>query len=316
MRVLILGVFGQDGTIARELSLNQKAFVIGVSNKKNNKLVSSYSLNEKYIDVVADFANPVLAFKVLNEHKPDRILNFATAHESSENMGNYEKKFRKLIYNTNYKINANILEWLKYNKSTRYVMALSSQMYTPKQKITSINEESMLNPQNYYGETKKMAFELIKQYRQQFDVYSAGAILFNHASRFSKEKFLFQQLSLQISKLIDFKGNTIKIRDFDSLIDITSADEIVNGIYASLELSSPEDFVFASGKLTKISDLTMVTLNNLGLSSERITLLSSNPQKQKFTLEGIPYKAETILNWKHPTDPSQILLDMVLHKNG
>ena len=316
MRVLILGVFGQDGTIARELSLNQKAFVIGVSNKKNNKLVSSYSLNEKYIDVVADFANPVLAFKVLNEHKPDRILNFATAHESSENMGNYEKKFRKIIYNTNYKINANILEWLKYNKSTRYVMALSSQMYTPKQKITSINEESMLNPQNYYGETKKMAFELIKQYRQQFDVYAAGAILFNHTSRFSKEKFLFQQLSLQISKLIDFKGNTIKIRDFESLIDITSADEIVNGIYASLELSSPEDFVFASGKLTKISDLTIVTLNNLGLSSERITLLSSNPQKQKFTLEGIPYKAETILNWKHPTDPSQILLDMVLHKNG
>lgn len=316
MRILIVGVFGQDGTIARELCIKQKALVVGVSNKKNDKLAIGFIPDEKYIDVVADFANPIQAFKVLNEYKPDRVLNFAAAHQSSDHMRSYEKKFKTIIYNTNYKINANILEWLKYNKSTRYVMALSSQMYTPQQKITSINEESILHPQNYYGETKKMAFELIKQYRQQFDLYSVGAILFNHTSRFSKEQFLFQQLSSQISEIINLKGNTIQIRDFDSLIDITLADEIVNGIYNSLELISPEDFVFASGKLMKISDLTIITLNNLGLSSERITLLSSNPQRQKFTLEGVPHKAETILNWRHPTDPSQILLDMVLHKNG
>jgi len=316
MRILILGVFGQDGTIAREFYLKQKALVVGVSNRENKKLVPSHLQNAKYIDVVADFADPVEAFKTLNEHKPDRILNFAAAHESSENMAIFENKFKKIIHNTNYKINANILEWLKSNKSSRYVMALSSQMYTPNQKFTSINEESILAPQNYYGETKKMAFELIKQYRRQFDVYSVGAILFNHASRFSKEQFLFQQLASQISDIINLKRNTIKIRDFDSLIDITLADEIVNGLNYSLELSSPEDFVFASGKLVKIRDLTIVALNNLSLRSERIDLISSNPHRQRYTLIGNPSKAENVLNWRHPTQPSQILLDMVLHKNG
>jgi len=313
---MILGVFGQDGTIARELYLTGGSSVIGVSNKKKNKQTANYAANEKYDHVVADFSNPVQAFRILDEYKPDRILNFAAAHESSENMANFEKEFKQVIYSTNYKINENILNWLKNNMNTRYVMALSSQMYNPEQKLTLICEESKLNPQSYYGETKKMAFELIKKYRHQFNIYSIGAILFNHTSRFSKEQFLFQQISSQISKIINFEGDTIKIKNFDSLIDITLANEVIKGIYDSLELASPEDFVFASGKLTRISELTNLTLNRLGLSSGTIKLLSSNPKSEEFLLKGCPRKAESILSWKHPTDPSQILLDMVLHKNG
>jgi GDPmannose 4,6-dehydratase len=313
---MILGVYGQDGTIARELYLKNNAFVIGVSNKKNQKQEAIYIKNDKYIDLVADFANPVEVSRILDEYKPDRILNFAAAHESSENMSNFEKNFKSLIYDTNYKINENILNWLKKNKNTRYVMALTSKMYTPYQKFTLISEESALEPQNYYGETKKMAFELIKKYRNQFDTYSVGAILFNHTSSFSKEHFLFQQISSQIFRIINFKESVIKIKNFDSFIDVTLANEVLNGICGSLELTSPEDFVFASGKLIKISELTDLTLDRLGLTSEKITLMSSNPKREECFLIGCPQKAETLLKWKHPTNPSQILLDMVLHKIG
>jgi GDP-D-mannose dehydratase len=93
-----------------------------------------------------------------------------------------------------------ILNWQRenYRVGTKLVVALSSQKFTVTENLVWIDEHTPFVTSSKYGETKSKAFELVRDYREKYNVRDAGAILFNHSSRFSRLDFVLMQIAKQI----------------------------------------------------------------------------------------------------------------------
>jgi len=76
------------------------------------------------------------------------------------------------------------------NMNTKFYNASSSEMYGHvKGKITLKTKKNPLNP---YGLSKKKSFELVKKYRERFDLDASNLILFNTESHLRDKNFLMK----------------------------------------------------------------------------------------------------------------------------
>ena len=97
-------------------------------------------------------------------------------------------KNKKEIFDLHVGYTKSILEWQLTHPNSKSLFALSSQMYTYSVSNQIIHEETDFSPLNFYGETKAMALELIREYRSKSRVKTSGLILFNHTSEFNNNK--------------------------------------------------------------------------------------------------------------------------------
>jgi GDP-D-mannose dehydratase len=318
MKILIIGVNGQDGSIAYDHYQKLGHQIVGVTNPNGAALSSRSSLKYSVQDSVnLDLTQKEIALEFLNSYSPDRILNFAAIHASSDKMSQLEESKKNEILDVNFTLNENLLNWLAKDKkkTCRIAISLSSHMYTPLSSPTVIDENTQPNPSTAYGFAKFETFNLIKELRTKSEIYATGSILFTHSSIRSKQEFLLMQIAQQISQIQSKKSESIKIRDIEAYVDISLAHEVVLGVILSLEQNFPEDFVFSSGKEFTIKSIIKETLEGLQINSEKIELESTLPNTNNFRLLGNPKKAELELGWEHKTLPHEILMGIVKQRS-
>jgi GDPmannose 4,6-dehydratase len=305
MRVLITGVTGQDGSILSEKHLQNGDQVWGSTS------VSSLNdpINLKIID--NELHNPIIANKILNQIKPNRIYHLAAKHFNSTETTNIDNEIKREMYACHVEITKNILEWQVANPITKSLVALSSQMYPINRYKMRIDEKSICAPINYYGKTKALAFNLIKQYRSKYKVKSYGAILFNHTSIKSKPEFLFPLLAKQMSNVIRGVTSEILLRDPDAEIDICHASEVCEGLFKFMNYEPSCDLVFASGKLIKISYLVQLTFKLLEFKGSYLMVQSGSKSENNENLIGDNRLAARIIGWKAIKTPEEILAEQI-----
>jgi GDPmannose 4,6-dehydratase len=308
MKVLLTGVNGQDGRIICDAYLAIGAKVYGIGRKEifcsDGEIVQSETIN---------ICNPESFRKFLDYVKPNHIFHLAASHANSTGMKLHGVRSESEMFALHVGATQTILEWQRRNKryKPKLLVALSSQMYTADGDLRWIDESTPLNPSTIYGETKAKAFELVKEYREMYNVYAVGAILFNHSSRYTKLDFVLANIATQVVAILDGTQDRIVLRDFDSKIDISSAEEICEALLRVVNLDSPQDFVLASGYPTDLRRLTLDCLEHYKIS-KRIELISTSPsQDLQRTLVGNVKKASTYLNWEPKQDPLAVLVSIV-----
>ena len=136
-KVIITGALGQDGLILSKLFIRNKFKVIGIvktSKKKFIKDVKYYKISLNNFSVLS---------KTLKKINPDIFIHLGT-----DNPNFLEKK--KYLFNKNYKILKNILDFFStYKKKTKIILIGSSQMY--RSKDLKININTKFKPQNSYA---------------------------------------------------------------------------------------------------------------------------------------------------------------------
>jgi GDP-D-mannose dehydratase len=307
MKVLITGVEGQDGTILSHKYIEAGWDVIGVSrnpiNQSQNKLFESISFGE-----IKDSKN---CRSILNELKPDHILHLAAVHAASTSMDSLEQISKREMTSVHVDLTRSFLLWQKNNKYSRLGVALSSQMYTPTQQVTIVDENTSPEPMNFYGTTTVEAFDLVKQYRHRNRQFAIGFIFFNHTSIYSKEEFLFQLLARQIAGVIKGDLDKVQIRNFDSEIDISSAHEVCEGAMQAMFSSQPRDWIFSSSKLLSVRSIVKAAFFELGVSSSVPLISTQANSSSSFNLVGNTDGTKRFLGWETHINPGQLLASMV-----
>jgi GDPmannose 4,6-dehydratase len=315
MRALIIGISGQDGTILRNMLRQKQVTVYGTRLPKGLDTEKSLSNNhtdqEGAIISEVDLVDRKQCFNYLDSIQPNRILHVGAVHGSSVDMKQVETENAKRMHDCHVLITHNILEWLRTNRSVRLGVALSSQMYPINPISYAINEESILGPQNYYARTKFEAFKLIQQYRETFNLFAIGYILFNHTSIYSKPNFLFNNLAKQIYQYEKSDNYKIVIADANQSIDISDAFEVCEAMIQALEFKIPEDYVIASGKCEKIYKIIQEAGHARGLNISVDDIISSNASSDDFYICGNTARIKRNLGWVAKKSPAQILLDLV-----
>ena len=313
MSILITGINGQDGRIISDnyAALGENVFGVG-----RNEVLYPDGKTSQYNQV--DITDPRFFREFLDYVQPSHIFHLAASHANSVEMQLHGETAELEMFSVHVGTTQIILDWQRENLriGTKLVVALSSQMFTANTNLTWIDENTPLNPSSKYGETKAQAFKLVRDYREKYNLYASGAILFNHSSRFSKPDFVLIQIAKQIVAVLSGRADKIFLRNFNVDIDISSAENICNALIGMMSLESPEDFVLASGQPTNLKKLTLDCLKYFKVSSE-VKLISTNPtQLSKKPLFGNTKKASVKLNWQPDQNSLARLVSIVENLKG
>jgi GDPmannose 4,6-dehydratase len=312
-KAIITGILGQDGSYLAELLHSKGYEVFGFTSE--NSLRSSSDKSKKallfnfckiFTDDITSTKNVISAVKNI---MPDEIYHFAACHHSSQE--GYKENLNNRMMEVNFKSTYNILTAIHLNKpDCKFIYAGSSQIYTPVEKITVVNESTLPDPSTFYGETKLLSKELISYYRKRYGLFACTAILFNHESPRRDNNYLSRKIT-QTAVAIK-KGLTDKLQLFDVSIkvDWSSALDIVNAAYLMLGAQNPKDYILSSNKLHSVKDFLDITFNYLGLDWKKY-VEEVDIKKDKKYLLGDNSLAIKELPWVPAVTFQDMIIDMI-----
>ena len=228
--VIITGVTGQDGShMVDYLLRHTNAIIFGgvrrlsVYNHKNLAHISS----DRFFLVNFDLTDSHSIASIIEKIKPDYFINFAAQSFVASSWD-----FARQTWETNCTAVLDILEAIRlYRPNCRFYNAGSSEefgnvSYSPQ------NETHPLKPRSPYGASKAAARQIVKVYRDSYNLYAIQSWLFNHEGTRRGEEFVTRKISKGVARIVhEISQNTVP-----------TPIELGN-IYAKRDWSDSEDFV-------------------------------------------------------------------------
>ena len=228
--IVITGVTGQDGShMVDYLLKNTKALIFGgvrrlsVYNHKNLSHIKS----DRFHLVNFDLTDAHSIGSIVEQIKPDYFINFAAQSFVASSWD-----FARQTWQTNSTSVLDILEAIRqYKPNCRFYNAGSSEEFGNVEYVPQ-DEKHPLKPRSPYGASKAAARQLVKVYRESYNLYALQGWLFNHEGTRRGEEFVTRKIT---------KG-VVRIKQ--ALLNNTLTEPIQLGnIYAQRDWSDAEDFV-------------------------------------------------------------------------
>lgn len=228
--VIVTGVTGQDGSHMIDYLLENTDTVIfgGVrrlSVYNHNNL--SHIHSDRFFLVNFDLTDSHSIASLVEKIKPDYFINFAAQSFVASSWD-----FARQTWETNCTSVLDILEAIRlYRPSCRFYNAGSSEefgnvSYSPQ------DESHPLKPRSPYGASKAAARQIVKVYRDSYNLYAIQSWLFNHEGTRRGEEFVTRKISKGVARIsFELSQN-----------QVPTPIELGN-IYAKRDWSDSEDFV-------------------------------------------------------------------------
>lgn len=294
-----------------------KALIIG-SNGQDGKLLTKY-LQDKNIEVIGVTRQDPFLMHDLNflteyfsQNKINQIYYLAAHHHSSGSIIEQDSTEFYACFKTHVEYIKNILEILtEVSPYTRVFYASSSLVYgIPKQEL--LNENSEKTPVCDYGITKKIGMDIIKWYREKYNLFACSGILFNHESHLRLENFLSRKIIKTAVEIKKGKTDKLIIGDLNAQTDWSYAPDFVDAFYKMLSADKADDYVISSGKLHKVQDWVEQVFGLLNLDWTKYVIEDKSLiTRKKPIMIGDNSKIEKELNWLPATTFNDIIKNML-----
>jgi len=308
---LIFGISGQDGAYLANFLIKKNYLVIGTTrNNANYNLFRLNALNiKKKLNI---YKSKKINFDFLKKiYKKYKIIN-EVYFLSGESSPRISCELPIQTFNSNVINLLSLLEFLKKTKKNSKLFYASSSEIFKKNKTNIFNENSQLGPRSPYGIAKAAGTLLIKNYREQFDLFLCSGILFNHESPLRSKNFVFKKIINELKK-INKRGGVLRLGNVNIKRDIGWAPDYVKAMWKMLQLKKPLDIVLGSGKMYSISDFLNIIIVKLKINKKNIILNDKNLLR-KFELNSYrsdPRLAKKKLGWETNFSIKKIALKLI-----
>ena len=307
-KVLITGINGQDGSYLAELLLSKNYQIFGALNKDSKNLQNIEHLVNKIELVEYALNDSKITEDLIKKIQPDECY-----HLAGSSFVDYSKDNQDSILNNNVNSTNFLLESIKnYASNCRFFLAGSSEMFGLSNESPQ-NENSLFNPQNIYGISKLKAFDLVKNYRQNYKIFACCGILYNHESPRRNPIFLTRKISQSVARIHLGIDDQIELGDIESARDFGYAKDYVEAMFLMLQNSQATDYIISSGNVYKIKDIIKIAFDYVNLDYKNFIKINPkfirpSPQIQLF---GNNSKIKKDLNWQPQTDIKKIIYEMI-----
>jgi len=130
---------------------------------------------------------------------------------------------------------------------------------------TPQNEQTPFNPVSPYAAAKVYSHNLVKIYREGYDLFACNGILFNHESPRRGANFLTMKVINSIKNILIEKKEFVEIGNLDSKRDWGHAKDFVRGMYLIMQETNPDDFVLATGVTYTVRDFITMAFSYKGI---------------------------------------------------
>jgi len=309
-KALITGITGMDGSYMADLLLSKGYEVYGLERHKsggNRKNIEH--IIGKITLIKGDLSDTGSLMRAIEIAQPDEIYNFASQSFVGDSW--------LIAEHTGNITGLGVLRLLEAMKTvkpnSRLVQASSSEMFGKLESDTA-NETSRFYPKNPYAVAKIFAHQIVENYRDSYGLFVCSSICFNHESERRNIEFVTRKISNSVARIKLGLDKKLYLGTLDARRDWGYAPEFVQGIWGMLQLSIPQDFVFATGESYSVKDFVEKAFQLIGIEDWENYV----EQDDKFMrpvevdyLKGDYSKAKAILNWEPKVKLDEIIQRMV-----
>ena len=338
--IVITGVTGQDGSHMVDFLLKNTDYLIfggvrrlSIYNHENIKHINS----DRFHLINFDLTDSHAISRTLEKIQPDYFINFAAQSFVASSWD-----FARQTWETNSTAILDILEAIRlYKPSCRLYQAGSSEefgnvLYTPQ------DEKHPLRPRSPYGASKAASRQLVKVYRESYNLYAIQGWLFNHEGTRRGEEFVTRKITKNVARIYEaIKNNKIfqplELGNIEAKRDWSDAEDFIEGIWMMLNQDiynknydgTPNEYVFSSNETHTIKEFVQKAFeianikgnwvgenkNSKYISNDGKTLVEINskfyrPAEVELLL-GDSSKAREELSWRPKTSFEQLIRKMV-----
>jgi GDPmannose 4,6-dehydratase len=263
-KVVVTGVTGQDGSHMVEYLLkNTNCMVYGTIRRlsvTNHENIEHLKKEPRFQLVNMDLTDDYSIRDVIVDLQPDYFLNFAA---QSFVDGSWDYPIQ--TWDTDATAVLHMLESIrKFAPNCRFYNAGSSEEFGDV--ITDPQtEEHPLRPQSPYGAAKAAARQLVRVYRESYDLYAVQGWLFNHEGSRRGKEFVTRKISHGIAMIKHALEKNeeipvLRLGNMDAQRDWTDAEDFMSGVWLMMNQDTPKNYVLASGKMHTVRKFLEETL--------------------------------------------------------
>ena len=267
---LITGITGQDGAYLSEFLLKKGYEVHGI--KRRASSFNTHRIDHLYQDPHVENRNFFLHYgdmtdgtnltRIIQQVQPDEIYNLAA-------MSHVHVSFETPEYTANVDGLGTLrlleaIRILNLEKKTKIYQASTSELYGKVQEVPQ-TETTPFYPRSPYGVAKMYAYWITVNYREAYNIYACNGILFNHESPIRGETFVTRKITRAIAKIALGLQDKVYLGNLDAQRDWGHAKDYVRMMWMILQADTPEDWVIATGKTTKVRELVKMAFNEVGI---------------------------------------------------
>ena len=317
-KALITGINGQDGSYLAELLLEKGYEVHGILKRNSvaeNQTSRLDSIFSKLYLQYADMTDMASLIKVLQDVQPNEIYNLAA-------QSHVRISFDQPIY-TAQTVAIGVMNLLEAIRlvcpKARMYQASSSEMFG-----NSIDEDGFqrettpMNPVSPYGCAKVFGYNLVRNYRNSYNLFLSNGILFNHESPRRGTNFVTNKVVKEAVKIKKGLSDKLMLGNLNAARDWGHAKDYVRCMWLMLQHDKPDDFVCSTGISHTVKDLVKYVFGKLDLNWKEYI-----KQDKKFfrpeeldVLKGDYSKAKKVLGWKHSYSFETMLDEMIKYQIG
>jgi GDPmannose 4,6-dehydratase len=311
-KAFITGIAGQDGSYLAEYLLSIGYEISGIVRRNStvehqrHRLEGLTNVKLEYGDLIDQSSLE----RALRLFQPDEIYNLAA---QSHVRISYD--IPQFTVATNSLGVLNLLEAYKsICPQAKFYQASSSEMFG-----SSVDEDgyqretTKMNPVSPYGCAKVFAYNIVRNYRNAYNLHTSNGILFNHesprrGSNFVTNKVVKSAVMIKLGLL-----DKLELGNMDSYRDWGHSYDYVRAMHLIVQQDVPGDWVVATGETRSVRDMCKYVFGRLELDYNQYVV-----QNEKFLRpEELPYlkgdstKIRKELGWV-PTYTFESMMDEMI----
>src|SRR6202011_3358172 len=135
----------------------------------------------------------------------------------------------------------------------RFYHASSSEIFGDAVETPQTETTPML-PASPYGCAKAFATQLVRVYRQSYELFVCNGILYNHESPRRGENFVTRKIARSVARIARGLDVDLVLGNLESKRDWGRAQDYVAAMWLMLQHQKPDDYVVATGEAHSVRD--------------------------------------------------------------
>jgi GDPmannose 4,6-dehydratase len=315
-KAFITGIGGQDGSYLAELLL-EKGYVVHGIVRRN----STPEHQQSRLDGVRNNLNLHVYYgdlldvsgleKLLREIQPDEVYNIAA---QSHVRISYD--IPQFTVQTNALGVINILEAVRTNcPNAKFYQASSSEMFGSSVDEDGFQRETTkMTPVSPYGCTKVFGYNIVRNYRNAYNLFASNGILFNHESPRRGSNFVTNKVVKAAVEIKLSLTDKLELGNLDAYRDWGHSKDYVKAMHLILQQPEPGDYVVATGVTHSVREMCEYVFSKLGLDYKDYVIQNQKflrPEELKY-LKGDSSRIRA-LGWEPEYTFETLMDDMIEH---
>jgi GDPmannose 4,6-dehydratase len=262
-RALITGITGQDGSYLAELLLEKGYEVHGMVRRSSTETFERIEqIRDKVTLHQGDLLDQRSLVDALRASKPDEIYNLAAMSfvAASWVQPTLTAEF------TGVGVTRMLEAMREVCPEARFYQASSSEMYGKVLEVPQ-TETTPFYPRSPYGVAKTYGHFITVNYRESYDLFAAGGILFNHESPRRGLEFVTRKITWHAAAIKLGLIDKLALGNLDAERDWGYAKDYVEAMWLMLQQDVADDYVIATGQTNSVRECVEVAFDEAGLGS-------------------------------------------------